>query len=73
MTPEGRAYLATWLASVTDMPVSAVEEPTCDGIHDEQAPAQYLCSRCFPSGDKDLPSEEDDGYEDARRDQETER
>lgn len=26
-------------------------EGGCDGLHDEGAPAHYLCTRCFPEGD----------------------
>lgn len=26
-------------------------EVGCDGLHDEGAPAHYLCTRCFPEGD----------------------
>jgi hypothetical protein len=26
----------------------------CDGLHDEGAPAHYLCSRCFPDPRTDL-------------------
>lgn len=40
---------------------------TCDGLHDEDAPALYLCSRCFPYGEIS-PREDDDGYDRADRD-----
>ena len=33
-------------------------EPVCDGLHDEGAPEQYLCSRCFPDGAPCTPDDE---------------
>jgi len=44
----------------------------CDGLHDEEAPQQYLCSRCFPNGREDPSAQEDDGYEETCRDQDRE-
>jgi len=48
---------------------------TCDGLHDEDAPLLYLCSRCFPYGAGargDLADlGEDEGYE-AHRDEDRE-
>lgn len=42
-------------------PIGADEE-ACDGIHDDGAPAMYLCTRCFPGlgGDLARIDEEDD-------------
>ena len=43
----------------------------CDGLHDEGAPVQYLCSRCFPdvaSIRGDLTEPQDDEHDEARRD-----
>lgn len=43
----------------------------CDGLHDEGAPVQYLCSRCFPdvaSIRGDLTDAQGDEYDEARRD-----
>ena len=42
---------------------------SCDGLHDENAPAHYLCSRCFPDGRGDLAEAPDDESEEARRDE----
>jgi hypothetical protein len=33
-----------WPVSVDEIAGAEV----CDGLHDESAPAHYLCSRCFP-------------------------
>jgi hypothetical protein len=42
----------------------------CDGLHDESAPSQYLCSRCFPKLRGDLAEpHNDDEYDEARRDE----
>lgn len=41
----------------------------CDGLHDESAPSQYLCSRCFPDLRGDLAETQDDEYAEARRDE----
>ena len=41
----------------------------CDGLHDEGAPLQYLCSRCFPDLRGDLTESQDDEYDEARRDE----
>ncbi len=46
---------------------------TCDGIHDEGAPPQYLCTRCFPGAARgDLAEHEDDDCDGVRRDEEQE-
>jgi len=43
----------------------------CDGIHDEGAPAIYLCTRCFPdSGRGDHGSTDEDDHRDDRRETE---
>lgn len=39
----------------------------CDGLHDEDAPVQYQCSRCFPSFRGDLLEIQDE-YDEVRRD-----
>ena len=52
---------------VNDLP-SADDKDGCDGLHDESAPAQYLCSRCFPLRE-DLADPQEDEYADARRDE----
>jgi hypothetical protein len=49
-----------WLVKPPPEATAAAE--TCDGIHDEGAPAQYLCSRCFPDRN-DLGQAEDDEYD----------
>ena len=40
----------------------------CDGLHDEAAPVQYLCSKCFLDlrGDLAEPQDDDDRDEDRR-------
>lgn len=39
----------------------------CDGLHDEEAPAAYLCTRCFPDlGRGDLGRGHDDDEDDNR-------
>jgi hypothetical protein len=56
-------------------PSAGDPEETCDGIHDEDAPALYLCTRCFPNGSAaggDLATHEDDAYDELRRDDEQE-
>lgn len=40
----------------------------CDGLHDETAPTQYLCTRCFPALGGDLLEPPDDDDDDDRRD-----
>ena len=35
----------------------------CDSLHDEDAPVQYLCSRCFPDPPGDLVEASDDDEE----------
>jgi hypothetical protein len=27
---------------------AVIGQAPCDGVHDESAPAQYLCTRCYP-------------------------
>lgn len=44
----------------------------CDGLHDETAPIQYLCSRCFPQMRGDLAETQDDEYEERARNHEEE-
>lgn len=43
----------------------------CDGLHDESAPTQYLCSRCFPGRYPlrgDLSDPQDDASAEPHRD-----
>jgi hypothetical protein len=42
------------------------DEGSCDGLHSEGAPVQYLCSRCFPVRG-DLSKLADDEYVDDQR------
>ena len=44
----------------------------CDGLHDESAPSQYLCSRCFPKLRGDLTEAQVDEYDEACRDEDKE-
>lgn len=44
------------------------DEARCDGIHDENAPIQYLCSKCFQGPRGDLTAPQDDEYDEDRRD-----
>lgn len=39
----------------------------CDGLHDEDAPVQYQCARCFPIFRGDLLETQDE-YDEVRRD-----
>lgn len=41
----------------------------CDGLHDEGAPPQYLCTRCFPDLRGDLAALEEDEYDERARDE----
>jgi hypothetical protein len=66
----GRRLWADLLAAQRVDQIAAVDEADCDGIHDEDAPQQYLCSRCF-SGDF-LTCGEDDEDDPRREDQEQE-
>ena len=48
-------------------PLSATED-SCYGLHDEGAPIQYLCSRCFPDLLRgDLAEPQEDESNEARR------
>ena len=44
----------------------------CDGLHDENASIQYLCSRCFLNLRGDLTELQNDEYDEARRDEDEE-
>ena len=57
-----------WPVSVVSDRPSADDKEGCDGLHDESAPTQYLCSRCFPLRG-DLSDSHDYEYDDARRDE----
>lgn len=61
-----------WSVAPGPSPLDPVE--ICDGIHDEDAPPQYLCTRCFPNGAAggDLAAHEDNMYDEVRRDDEQE-
>ena len=39
----------------------------CDGLHDEGAPAHYLCTRCYPDGIDEPHPEQDLHDEDLAR------
>lgn len=58
-----------WPVSVQRGESAPDDEQTCDGLHDEGAPVQYLCSRCFPDLRGDLTEAQDDEYDEARRDE----
>lgn len=58
-----------WNASVPLADSAPDDGLGCDGIHDENAPAHYLCSRCFPGIRGDLAESQDDEYDEARRDE----
>lgn len=58
-----------WTVTVLPNESAPADGQTCDGLHDEGAPAQYLCSRCFPDLQGDLAEIADDHYEDVRRDE----
>jgi hypothetical protein len=49
-----------WLVGVPCDEPAQEDGQACDGLHDEGAPAHYLCSRCFPDrGDRtELEGEE---------------
>lgn len=49
-----------WPVSVQVAEGSHDDAQTCDGLHDEGAPAQYLCSRCFSDLRGDLVEPHDD-------------
>ena len=57
-----------WPVSVLSDRPSVDDKEGCDGLHDESAPTQYLCSRCFPL-QGDLSDPQEDEYDDARRDE----
>ena len=57
-----------WPVSVQGGVVVADDGQICDGLHDEVAPTQYLCSRCFLAPRGDLTESQDDEYA-ARRDE----
>jgi len=48
--------------------VVADDGEPCDGLHDEGAPAIYLCSRCYPQPQGDLFELAHDEYDENRRD-----
>lgn len=73
LSPEDQAVIDK-LVAMTSSPIVVVSkdgEATCDGIHDEGAPAHYLCTRCFPDGG-DLATHEDDVQEDVHQDHDEE-
>ena len=57
-----------WPVSVVSDRPSSDDKEGCDGLHDESAPNQYLCSRCFPLRG-DLSDLQEDEYDNARRDE----
>jgi len=69
---EGTVEKRYWLVGP---PLSDPDTGACDGVHDEGAPPQHLCTRCFPdrSGDpRDLSAHADDEYGDNCRDEQEE-
>ena len=76
LSPEDRAVIDKLVATsgkwiVEPKPSSTGNEAACDGIHDEGAPTQYLCTRCFPDGG-DLATHEDVTQDDVRQDHDEE-
>ena len=69
-------YLNDTTGSQRFWPVTAPRgedsDQDCDGLHDESAPIQYLCSRCFPKLRRDLAEPLNDEYDEARRDEDKE-
>ena len=61
-----------WPVSVVSDRLSPDDKEGCDGLHDESAPTQYLCSRCFPDIRGDLAEAQDGEYDEARRDEDEE-
>lgn len=49
-----------WSVAVPPDEPSPDDGQACDGLHDETAPAHYLCTRCFPDPREDLGHLEDD-------------
>lgn len=45
-TRQDRRY---WVVSVPHSERASNDGLDCDGLHDQNAPIQYLCSRCFPA------------------------
>lgn len=69
ISPEDEARLKAYLAASGPLNIilsNADDEACdCDGLHDEGAPAQYLCTRCFPDpgrGDLGQGHDDEDAY-----------
>jgi len=69
---DGTGQRRFWPVSVVSDRPSADGKEGCDGLHDESAPLQYLCSRCFPTLGGDPAGDQDDEYEEARQDEDPE-
>ena len=61
-----------WPLSVPSDRPSPEDGEGCDGLHDESAPIQYLCSRCFPGLRGDLAEDQVDACDEGRRDEDEE-
>lgn len=61
-----------WPVSATSAAQPSDDSDVCDGLHDEGAPPQYLCSRCFPDPQGDLAVLQDDEYDESCRDEDRE-
>lgn len=64
VSPEDRAIVQEFV-EVTGGTWLGEAGVVCDGLHDEEAPAIYLCTRCFPDpvllgGDLSTCDEQDD-------------
>jgi hypothetical protein len=63
-------YLTDPNADKRFWPVTAPDYSlACDGLHDEEAPVQYLCSACFPRLRGDLSEPQDELADEDRRDE----
>lgn len=65
---DGTGDCRFWPVHVPHRASAPDDGQVCDGLHDEDAPAQYQCSRCFPSFRGDLLEIQEDAYDEVRRD-----
>ena len=61
-----------WPVSVPRGDLAPDDGQSCDGLHDDNAPSYYLCSRCFPGLRGDLAEPQDTEYDETRRDEDQE-
>lgn len=60
-------YLSDATAGRRFWPVTVSDDgEACDGVHDEAAPVNYLCTRCFPGLCSDDHGQRDDDEDDCR-------